>query len=52
MTDFHLEGRRIYTTLTDVTPIALPPRLLLKEEPVADCGRYDALLGEVIHVTQ
>ncbi|MBF0515240.1 MAG: hypothetical protein HQK81_14425 [Desulfovibrionaceae bacterium] len=33
-------------------PIALPHRLLLREEPVADCGRYDALLGEVSHVTQ
>lgn len=34
------------------SPIVLPHRLLLRQEPVADCGRYDALLGEVSHVTQ
>jgi hypothetical protein len=31
--------------------IELPNHLTLQEEPVADCRRYDSLLGEVAHVT-
>ncbi|KAF0232909.1 MAG: integrase catalytic [Desulfovibrionaceae bacterium] len=30
-------------------PVSLPSRLHLKEDPVADCSRYDALLGEAKH---
>jgi transposase len=29
--------------------VSLPSRLHLKEDPVADCGRYDALLSEAKH---
>ena len=31
--------------------LEVPTHLILKEEPVADCQRYDSLLGEVGHVT-
>ena len=31
--------------------LELPTYLTLKEEPVADCRRYDNLLREVGHVT-
>lgn len=30
-------------------PVSLPSQLHLKEDPVADCSRYDALLGEAKH---
>jgi hypothetical protein len=36
----------------DQAPIAsidLPAHLRLKQEPVADCRRYDRLLGETAH---
>lgn len=33
-------------------PVDLPGRLRLRNEPTADCGRYDALLGVVSHATQ
>lgn len=32
-------------------PITLPLKLQLKEEPVADCARYDGLRREVNHAT-
>ena len=32
-----------------VDPVSTPERLCLKEEPVADCARYDALRQEVSH---
>ena len=32
-------------------PITPPPRLQLKEEPIADCARYDGLRKEVCHAT-
>jgi transposase len=32
--------------------VDLPPHLVLKQEPVADCRRYDRLLQEVHHVAQ
>lgn len=32
-----------------VDPVSTPERLCLKEEPVADCARYDALRQEVGH---
>jgi hypothetical protein len=32
--------------------VDLPPHLVLKHEPVADCRRYDQLLKEVHHVAQ
>jgi hypothetical protein len=32
-------------------PIIPPPRLQLKEEPIADCARYDELRKEVCHAT-
>jgi hypothetical protein len=31
--------------------LEVPTHLILKQEPVADCRRYDSLLGEVAHVT-
>ncbi len=33
----------------DIDP---PSHLILKQEPVADCRRYDRFLREVRHVTQ
>jgi len=33
----------------DVAPITTPVNLHLQDEPIADCCRYDALLGEVGH---
>jgi hypothetical protein len=32
--------------------VDLPPHLVLKQEPVADCCRYDRLLKEMHHATQ
>ncbi len=32
-----------------VEPVSTPKHLCLKEEPVADCARYDALRQEVVH---
>jgi hypothetical protein len=32
--------------------VDLPPHLVLQQEPVADCRRYDRLLKEVHHVAQ
>ena len=32
-----------------IDPVATPENLCLQEEPVADCGRYDALRQEVTH---
>ena len=32
--------------------VDFPPHLVLKQEPVADCRRYDRLLKEVHHVAQ
>jgi len=33
-------------------PVALPLRLQLQNDPIADCSRYDALLREAGHVAQ
>ena len=32
-----------------VDPVSTPERLSLKEEPIANCARYDALRQEVCH---
>lgn len=32
-----------------IDPVSTPDALSLKEEPIADCGRYDALRQEVCH---
>ncbi|MGD9950591.1 MAG: IS21 family transposase, partial [Desulfobulbus sp.] len=32
-----------------VEPVPTPDTLSLQHEPMADCGRYDALLAEVEH---
>lgn len=34
-----------------IDPVSTPERLRLKEEPLADCARYDCLRGEVHHAT-
>jgi len=34
-----------------VDPVSTPERLSLKDEPIANCARYDALLQEVSHAT-
>ena len=35
--------------LPAIDPVSTPDALSLKEEPIADCGRYDALRQEVCH---
>ena len=34
-----------------IDPVSTPERLCLKEEPLADCGRYDSLREEVCRAT-
>ena len=34
-----------------IAPISTPDSLSLKEEPIADCGRYDTIRQEVCHAT-
>ena len=35
----------------EVEPASTPESICLKEEPLADCSRYDALCSEVCHAS-
>ena len=35
-----------------IDPVSTPEKLCLREEPFADCARYDALRQEVVHASQ
>jgi hypothetical protein len=36
--------------LDSSSDVSIPPHLILKEEPIADCRRYEGLMSEGYHV--